>query len=161
MELKSEYAFTLYVKLAEPIDFGNTFNGDRRLIPIVGGHFEGPKLKGEILPGGGDWNAVRTDGVVHVYAKYSLRTHDGVPIVITNEGYGRSTQEQMKAVFAGDAPSTPQDIEMARKHWYTKTWPRFEVQHGQHDWLNKSCFVGDLILPMEPNAVQIDVYELL
>jgi hypothetical protein len=52
MELKSEYAFTLYVKLAELIDFGNTFNGDRRLIPIVGGHFEGPKLKGDILPGG-------------------------------------------------------------------------------------------------------------
>jgi hypothetical protein len=52
MELKSQYAFSLYVKLAEPIDFGNTFNGDRRLIPIVGGHFEGPKFKGEILPGG-------------------------------------------------------------------------------------------------------------
>lgn len=54
MELKSEYAFTLYVKLAEPVDFGNTFNGDRRLIPITGGRFEGPKIKGEIMPGGTD-----------------------------------------------------------------------------------------------------------
>lgn len=99
--------------------------------------------------------------MVHVYAKYTLKTDDGVAIVITNEGYGRSTQEQMKAVFAGQTPSSAEEVEMARKHWYTKTWPRFEVQHGKHDWLNKSCFVGDLVLPTEPNAVQIDVYELL
>lgn len=51
---------------------------------------DGPRLTGKVLSGGEDWNAVRPDGVVHVFAKYSIQASDGTPISITNEGFGRS-----------------------------------------------------------------------
>lgn len=74
MELKSKYVFTLHVKLAEPIDFGNTFNGDRRLIPITGGHFEGPKIKGQIMPGGKD-SQIEILGFLLCLAQHKYHAH--------------------------------------------------------------------------------------
>lgn len=113
------------------------------------------------MPTGGDWNAVRSDGVVHIYARYSLRTDDKVAIVITNDGYGRASQEEMTMVFDETFKIDPTAAETAKKTWYTKTWPRFEVAPGPYDWMNKSCFVGDLVHPTGPGSVEVDVYQLL
>ncbi|KAF2219601.1 hypothetical protein BDZ85DRAFT_268714 [Elsinoe ampelina] len=157
MAPKLEYVFTLNVDLAPPVDYGSTSTGDRRFIPITGGTFSGPKLSGRILPGGGDWNNVRSDGVVHVYAKYSIQADDGTIISITNEGYGRSSQDEMKGVFASDYNGAPD----ASSEWYTKTWPRFDVEAGKHEWLGKSCFLGELLRPDRPGHVKIEVYEIL
>ncbi|KAG8630583.1 hypothetical protein KVT40_002202 [Elsinoe batatas] len=100
---------------------------------------------------------VRSDGVVHVYAKYSTHTEDGTIISVTNEGYGRSSQEEMKGVFASDYNGAPD----ASSEWYTKTWPRFDVEAGKHEWLGKSCFLGELLRPDRPGHVKIEVYEIL
>ena len=51
-------------QLESILKFGMTPYGERRIINILGGTVEGPKLKGRILPGGADWQIVRTDGVV-------------------------------------------------------------------------------------------------
>ncbi|OAL07660.1 hypothetical protein IQ06DRAFT_342375 [Phaeosphaeriaceae sp. SRC1lsM3a] len=159
MPASIKYAFTLHVDLAPPLDYGTTFAGDRRFIPILGGQVEGPCLNGEILSGGGDWNAVRADGVVHILAKYSIKTNDGVLIYIHNEGYGRANQADMKTVFGNDPSSA--SMKNGGSDWYTKTFPRFEVGRGPHEWLTKSCFLGDLLPPERPNHVKIDVYEVL
>jgi len=63
------YAFTIKVDLAPPHDYDITNDGNKRYIPITGGTVDGPKLQGEILPGGGDWNTVQHNGVVHVCAR--------------------------------------------------------------------------------------------
>lgn len=159
MPASLRYVFTLHVELADPVQFGVTTSGERRFIGITGGHFEGPGIKGNILPGGGDWNSVK-DGIVHVYARYSLRTHDGVPISITNEGFGRAAPGQMEHVFANDFEEA--EKKSSGDTWYTKTWPRFEVAAGSsYEWLNRSCFVGDLLKPDQPSHVKIEVYEVL
>lgn len=152
-----KYAFTINVELAPAIDFGATFSGDRRFIAITGGSIEGPRLTGKVLSGGGDWNAVRPDGVVHVFAKYSIQASDGTPISITNEGFGRASQSGIKAIFDGtDASMIDGD-----ERWYTKTWPRFEVAPGKWDWLNTTCFIGDLLPPTSSDRVVINIYEIL
>jgi hypothetical protein len=140
-----DYAFMLHVDLALPQCFGKTSNGDRRFIPIIGGYFEGLKIKGKILPGSGDWNAVRSDGVIHVLAKCTIQAEDGTPINLTNEVYGRASQKIMDVVFR-DGPSK---VSMANggADCYTKTFPRFEITDGPHAWLNSACFVGDLLPP--------------
>lgn len=160
------YVFTLHVDLAPALDIGATQSGDRRFIPITGGTFEGPNISGIILPYGGDWNAVQKSGVVHVFAKYIIQTSDGTNISVTNEGYGRASQADMHAVFHGEDPSKVstrrnEADNVEGSGWYTKTWPRFEVAEGEHDWLNKSCFVGDLLPPLKPGQVKIEVYEIL
>lgn len=152
-----KYAFTINVELAPAIDFGATFSGDRRFIAITGGSVDGPRLTGKVLSGGGDWNAVRPDGVVHVFAKYSIQASDGTPISITIEGFGRASQSSIKAIFDGDGASASE----GGKTWCTKTWPRFEVAPGKWDWLNTSCFIGDLQPPASADRVVIKIYEII
>lgn len=165
MPQELKHVFTLRVDLAPPLDFGNTSSGDRRFIPITGGVVEDARnssgqIVGKILAVGGDWNAVRPDGVVHVLAKYAIQMDDGTLVNVTNEGYGRASQATMATVF-GDDPASASLVDEGRD-WYTKTWPRFEVAAGsRHEWLNKSCFVGSLLPPQRPNYVVIEVYELL
>ncbi|KAL4737921.1 hypothetical protein BDV11DRAFT_206388 [Aspergillus similis] len=145
-----EYAFTLQVDLAPALDFGTTFSGDRRFIPISGGVVTGPRLRGRIVPNtGGDWNAVRPDGVVHVYARYTIEADDGTMIGITNEGYGRASRDTMKSVFEADDPSVA-SLANGGRDWYTRTSPRFEVAADR-----------DLKPPTRPEYVEIDVYEVL
>lgn len=169
-----EYAFTLDVDLSPPQEFGITNAGQRRFVPITGGTFSGPKLSGTILPGGGDWNVFRPDGVVHVYAKYTIQvtdesTQQKTLISVTNEGYGRASPQTVEKIFGeraqvgGTSHGEKNDQESERrKGWYMRTWPRFEVAgDSPHAWLSKSCFVGDLLPPSAPNQIKIDVYEVM
>ncbi|PVH98237.1 hypothetical protein DM02DRAFT_470821, partial [Periconia macrospinosa] len=93
-----KHDFTLHVDLSPPLYFGKTVGGERRFIPITGGYFEAPRVKGNILPGGGDWNLVREDVVVHVLAKYTIQAEDGTLINVHNEGYGRVSHKTMEGV---------------------------------------------------------------
>jgi Protein of unknown function (DUF3237) len=149
-----QFAFRLDVELRPAVEVGPTYAGMRRVIPITGGRFEGPRLQGRILPGGADWNVVRPDGITHLWARYELETDDGVVISVINDGLGRVSPETMARIFSGNAAEMPD--------WYTRTSPRFEVASPKYRWLNESIFVGDLHPPKEsPWKVSIDVYEVL
>jgi hypothetical protein len=104
-------------------------DGQRDVIwPIVGGRFEGPGLRGSVVPGGGDFPVIRPDGVMVIDALYRLRTDDGTTIIIHNKGlayplaYGRPRRYRLM--------------------------PDFTVPAGRHDWLNKAMFVATLIVPV-------------
>lgn len=157
-KLESAFAFRLAVALDPAEDHGTTRLGDRRFIPISGGEVTGPKLQGRILPGGGDWNLVREDGTVEVWARYTIETANGVKIGVTNKGIGRASRAQMAGVF-GPTPASHSGGGGAA--WYTRTCPEFEVRPGEHDWLLKSLFVGVLLPPTRPGQVVIDMYEIL
>ena len=60
-DLKSELLFEISADLEIPQAIGTTPHGTRRIVPVTGGSFAGPKLKGEVLPGGGDWVLTRPD----------------------------------------------------------------------------------------------------
>ncbi|MEJ0007760.1 MAG: DUF3237 domain-containing protein [Steroidobacteraceae bacterium] len=86
--MKPELNLLLEIRatLDEPIVVGDVPEGKRRVVPVLGGTFEGPKLRGTILPGGADWQYLRADGVMIVEAQYLLRTEDGVHIQVNNHG---------------------------------------------------------------------------
>ena len=80
-----EFVMELRVKIDQPFSVGKTPKGQRTIIPITGGTFEGPKLKGEILSGGADYQL--SDEATHrteVEAIYCIRTDDGVNIHVRN-----------------------------------------------------------------------------
>ena len=78
MPLVSEQPiFVISSPLGDIQRLGNTPYGERRIINILGGTVEGPKLNGKILPGGADWQIVRADGVVHLTARYTAETETG------------------------------------------------------------------------------------
>ena len=77
------------VQIGAPLDQGTWDGQRRRVIPIVGGTFEGPRFSGIVLPGGADWQSVRvTDGVARIDARYTLRHDDGTLVTMVDRGYG-------------------------------------------------------------------------
>ncbi|HVT54954.1 MAG TPA: DUF3237 family protein [Xanthobacteraceae bacterium] len=118
------FAFEEIVTLGQVVEVGKTARGERRIIPITGGHFEGPGIKGEVMPGGWDWQLTRPDGCTDVKADYFLKTDDGAVINVVNTG----------EICPGtkDAPSA------------VRTHPVFEPPLGKYEWLGKQAFVGTL-----------------
>ncbi len=130
-----EHIFTATGKLAAPINIGGTYDGQRRIIPILDGDFEGPNMRGSIVrEGAADWQSTRPDGVTQAEATYALRTHDGVIIQVENFGLRHGPAEVMQRMAAGE--------DVNPEEYYFRTSPRFIAPEGPYDWLNKRIFVG-------------------
>lgn len=124
--LRTEFVLEIHASIAPALTIGPSGDGVKRLIPITGGTFEGPRLRGEIIPGGADWQVDRPDGVTEVEARYTLKAGDGTLVSVVNRGL----------IVAGPtATGEPR---------YVRTVPEFEAPVGPHDWLNKAIFVGSL-----------------
>lgn len=127
-------AFEARIEVGPAQEVGATAKGIRRMIPILGGSFAGPRMQGIILPGGADWQLVRPDGTAEIEAHYTMKTHDGVCIYIMNRGYRHGPPEIMQKLARGE--------EVAPDQYYFRSSPVFEVEQGTYDWLDKSVFVG-------------------
>lgn len=145
---KFEFVYECDAMLEPAVDFGKTTEGQRRIIPITGGTVRGPRIHGELLHGGWDWNLSRNDGAGSVEAAYYMKTDDGVLIRIVNKGVG-----------GGGAPAQPAPN---GERFFMFTQPQFEAPTGRYDWLNRSMFVGTLGARKDTrNAVLIRVFQLV
>ena len=115
-----EFAMQLRVTLDNAYVVGETPHGRRQVIPITGGTFEGPLLKGTILSGGADYQLGSADGSrTELEAIYSIRTDDGVNIHVRNRGL----------ICTGES-------------FYFKAVPQFEAPaDSKYAWLNNAIFV--------------------
>jgi hypothetical protein len=103
------------------------------VVPISGGNFAGPRLRGTVLPGGADWQYLRADGVMMVEAQYLLRTDDGVIIQVNNRGMRHGPEAVMRRLGAGET------VDPAA--YYFRATPRLSVSAGRYDWLNRRVFI--------------------
>ncbi|KAF2771270.1 hypothetical protein EJ03DRAFT_325711 [Teratosphaeria nubilosa] len=132
--------------------------GDRFTVIFKGGRFEGPRLRGEILPGGGDWEIVRNhsrDGqewqTAHLNTRYNLVTHDGATIYLQTTGT-RTGRREVLEMLGEDTSITPDQFKM-RLHLTMETGdPRYE-------WVNDGVFVASS--GRVGSQVIYDAYELL
>jgi hypothetical protein len=130
-----EFVFAAEGKLADPLQVGVTYEGSRRIIPILDGHFEGPRLRGSFISmGAADFQFTRSDGVTQAEATYALQTEDGVIIQVNNYGLRHGPQQVLQRLMTGE------DVDPAE--YYFRTNPRFKAPDGRYDWLNKSIFVA-------------------
>lgn len=147
-DFKTEFVWEAKVKIAGMINVGESKRGTRRIIPITGGTFSGPKIKGEVLPGGEDWQLVRPDGDTELYARYLLKTDDSVVIQIINRALihmpteGKKREPYIKSVIDLEAPND-----------------------SPYAYLNHAIFLGTLTIPSlkqgEEPYVIIKVYKVL
>jgi hypothetical protein len=126
-------AFSARVTIGAPIELGTVAGVRKRIIPITGGTFSGPKIEGTVLAGGADWQFIRDDGVADLSARYTLRASDGTHISVTNTGLRRGSPEIMRMIAEG------KDVDPAA--YYFRTAARFEVAAGPHQWLGDSIFL--------------------
>jgi hypothetical protein len=128
------FVFQLDVQLAQVQELGMVDGVRRRIIPIIGGRVHGPRLQGDVLPGGADWQGVRPgDGLTRLHARYWLKAADGAVIGVENHGIRRAEAPVMQRLLAGEIVS-PHD-------YYFRATPSFEVGEGPHRWLNESLFI--------------------
>jgi hypothetical protein len=149
--LSKKPIFTIRAELAGIQKLGHTPYGERRIINILGGAIEGPKLEGKILPGGADWQIVRTDGVVDLRARYTVETDTGGLILVNSEGYRHGPPDVM-ARLARDETVDP-------SLYYFRAFMRFETSDPAALWLNRILALGRG--SRENRAVKIDAYEVL
>jgi len=131
---KLSLAMTLRVQVGPPTELGEVPRGRRRIIPILGGTFEGPNVRGKVLAGGADWQIVRADGLAELDTRYMLQTDSGSLIYIQNAGIRHAPPDITKKLLAGQ----PVDASQV----YFKTVPTFETSAPELQWLTRSIFVG-------------------
>lgn len=132
--LETEILYDLYADLAAPLDVGETYRGRRQIFAVTGGAFEGPRLRGEVLPGGGDWFLLRPDGVGELDVRATLRTHDGALIYAYYRGILRAEPAVWERIVGGaDVPAG---------EYYFRTTPVFETGSAEYAWLNSIVTVG-------------------
>ena len=135
-----QFAFEERVTLAPTIEIGETALGQRRYIPITGGSVVGPKLNGQVVPGGWDFQLTyKGSDCTQLSADYFLKADDGTLIHVFNEGL----------VCPGGAPAIFR--------------PKLEAPKGKHEWMTRSTFVATLELegtPPKVDAVRIRFFEV-
>jgi hypothetical protein len=144
------YVFSIRAELAPPVEQGEIDGGRKRFIQVTGGKAYGPRLEGEVLGGGGDWQTILPGGLTQLWAKYSIRAKDGTIIGITNVGVRTASPEVIDQLAAG------KDVDPSR--YYFRTTTSFEVRPGPHDWLRRHAFVARGI--RKPDHVVVDFYRV-
>jgi Protein of unknown function (DUF3237) len=144
------FAFAARITLAAPIEQGIVDGKRKRFIAITGGTVTGPKLNGVILPGGGDWQSIHSDGLTEISARYSIKAADGTIIAITNPGVRVASPDIIARLSAGE------DVDPAL--YYFRTSPVFEVASGPHSWLRNTTFVARGI--RKPDHVIVEFFEV-
>ena len=138
------------ITLAPAQELGDTPLGRRRIIAITGGRFSGARLSGRVLPGGADWQVIRSDGVADLDARYTLETNDGALVYVHNRGYRHAPSDVMKRLLAGE------DVDPAL--YYMRTTPFFETGDQRYAWLNRIICVGTGA--RRPAAVELEIFEV-
>ena len=136
----AELAYEAEVDIGPRQSLGSSALGERFMIPILGGRFEGPRMRGVVLAGGADRQLLRPDGIKELDALYEMQTDDGAIITVHNR------------VLID---------EQAQPERYLRSVVQLRAPLGPHEWLNRRIFVGTLQgLQPERAAVIITVYEL-
>ena len=146
-----KFAFAIKARVGPIQDLGQTARGHRRIIDILGGEVHGPRLAGEILPGGADWQVVRPDGTIEVVARYTIRSDAGALIYVQNEGLRVASPEVLARMTKGEL--MPPDT------YHFRTAPHFETSEPSLKWLERATFVG--VAARAPDRVAIGFHEVL
>ncbi|TCZ65542.1 DUF3237 domain-containing protein [Roseicella aquatilis] len=134
-----EFVWEALVEIAPTRMLGEGPLGERRIVPITGGRFEGPRIRGTVLPGGADRQLLRRDGVKRLEALYEVQAEDGAVITVLNR------------VVIAPREGAPD---------YRASTLEVTAPEGPHGWLNRLAFVGTLH-PLAPRpAVLVRVFSL-
>ncbi len=145
------FAFEIEVQVAAPLDFGETQNGHRRVIPIQGGRVSGPRFQGRIVPGGADWQILHSDGAATLEARYTMQSDAGALIYVVNRGFRHGPPEVLQRLNRGESVDPGA--------YYFRSVATFETSAQEFRWLERAIVLG--VGERYPDKVVIRFWELL
>jgi len=146
-----QFAFQVEVQVGAPLDFGETQNGHRRVIPIMGGRVNGERLQGRIVAGGADWQVLRPDGAAELDARYTIETDQGALIYVVNRGLRNGPREVLQRLNRGE--------QVDPGSYYFRSVAAFETSAEECLWLTRAIILG--IGERYPDKVVIRFWQLL
>ncbi len=127
--------YRLEAVLGEPLDLGEVDQGHRRIVPQIGGTFQGPDLKGKLVPGvSADWQIVLPDGTALGDIRYTLQTDDGALLYVQSRSVRHGSPEVLERLGRGD------DVDASEYTFRTST--QIETASSELAWLNKGVFIS-------------------
>ncbi|MDB5969942.1 MAG: hypothetical protein JWQ90_2392 [Hydrocarboniphaga sp.] len=149
--MKLEPLFRMRVDLGKRHVIGQTPKGTRTVWALAGGEASGPGLQATVVPVGGEFELVDSDGCYHLDVRLVLRTHDGANIFVQYFGVAERNAESDRLIGLG----TPGDF--GTQHFFTQ--PRFESGGDAYRWLNRVVAVGEG--RMLARSVEYRVYQCI
>ena len=150
MTMTLEPLMVVQVELMPIVSAGATPSGELRVVPFVSGTFEGPGLRGTLLPGGTDWQRVRSDGVLEISAHYLLETEQGERIEVISQGLRHAPPAVMARLSAGEL--------VPRDEYYFRTAIRLTTAAPRLERLNRILVVS--LGERTKNAVRLELFEV-
>lgn len=135
--VRTAHLFDMVVDLHPRLNIGAGPVGHRVLFGSAGGTFQGSKLRGEVLAGGGDWALFRPDGAMTLDVRLTLRTHDGALVHMTYGGRWIKPPD-LQAELAD--PARRHLVDPAK--YYFRTNPLFETGAAAYCWMNDIVCIG-------------------
>jgi hypothetical protein len=114
--------------------------GNRTVVNVTGGTFEGPKLKGKVLPPGADWPLAVNQNLRVLDVRTLLETDDEQRIYVSYRG----------VIYTPPAGQ-------GERYW--RTVPIFETNAEKYAWLNHVVAVG--VNFTVPQRVAYRIFEIL
>ena len=132
--MNSQPLMTVRIVAAPPQKIGAIPHGMRSIVPVTGGDFEGPRLRGKVMPGGGDWLLLRSDAVLELDLRITLETDDRALIQMSFQGLRYGPADVIAALGRGEV------VDPAS--YYFRTVPRFETAAEKYAFLNRIITVS-------------------
>lgn len=139
-ELKSKLLFEVTFNLKPGVEVGQTLAGKRTIYPVKDGFFEGPNLKGKVLPDGADWFLQLNETSNKIDVRVTLQTNEGENIYVNYQGYLNLN---------------------ADGSYYFRTTPYFETSSKKLAYLNHTVSVGVGTIVKLGETVSYKVYQIL
>ena len=151
-ELRVRPLFILLLAVQPASNVGNTPGVDRRVGIITGGRFEGERLRGTVLPGGSDWQAVRPgDAAWMLDVRIVLKTDDDQTICMPYRGMRHGPKEVLDRIARGEV--------VKATDYYLRIAGFFETSSPKYGWLNNMIALG--IGHRLPEGPVYQVFEVL
>jgi len=145
-----EHIFSYTATLNPPERIGPVPEGIKANFYVTGGKVEGPKLNGKVLPVGGDWLTIRTDGVGILDVRATIETHDAALIYTAYLGVMDLGKDGYQKVLQQDVPAVI----------HLQSAPRYYTAHPEYQWLNRIQCVGVGQANMAKLEVSFDIYAI-
>jgi hypothetical protein len=145
-----EFLFTLTAEVGEIVTMGTAPLGERRVVQITGGSFEGPQMRGEVI-GGADWQIVRGDGAIELDARYAIKEARGGIVQVVSQGMRHGPPDVLARLGRGDYVPANQ--------YFFRTIMRFETGSSELAFLNKTIAVATA--ERKARRVELQAWRLL
>ena len=144
-----EHIMSYKALLGPPEIIGPTPDGLRVNVYVTGGEVSGPNIQGKVLPVGGDWYTIRSDGMGILNVRATIETNDGALIYVSYKGVSDHGEDAYDKYLKGE--TTPQER-------IVRSNPKTSTAHPKYVWLNRLFCLGIGKIAADVSEIIYDVY---